>query len=84
VPKFRAPKTFTFGYDMSELNAFEPAGQFVVTANLPGSVSKLLRGLMDLRTERSKMPAPGPETAVIATTFRHGQRFQTKWQSVAT
>src|SRR3712207_7888215 len=29
----RAAKTFTFGYDLSEAGAFEPSGQFVVTAN---------------------------------------------------
>jgi len=29
----RAAKTFTFGYDLSDLNAFEPSGQMIVTGN---------------------------------------------------
>ena len=31
--KSRAAKTFTYGYDLSAVNAFQPAGHFVVTSN---------------------------------------------------
>jgi hypothetical protein len=44
--KDRAAKTFTFGYDLSELNAFEPAGQFVVTANKTRLVHAAVRHLL--------------------------------------
>ena len=44
--KDRAAKTFTFGYDMSELNAFEPTGQFVVTANKTRLVHAAVRHLL--------------------------------------
>lgn len=44
--KDRAAKTFTFGYDMSELTAFEPAGQFVVTANKTRLVHAAVRHLL--------------------------------------
>jgi hypothetical protein len=42
----RAAKTFTFGYDLSELNAFEPSGQFVVTANKTRLVHAAVRHLL--------------------------------------
>lgn len=42
----RAAKTFTFGYDLSELNAFEPTGQFVVTANKTRLVHAAVRHLL--------------------------------------
>jgi endo-cleaving rubber dioxygenase len=44
--KDRAAKTFTFGYDLSELTAFEPAGQFVVTANKTRLVHAGVRHLL--------------------------------------
>ena len=42
----RAAKTFTFGYDLSELTAFEPRGQFVVTANKTRLVHAAVRHLL--------------------------------------
>jgi endo-cleaving rubber dioxygenase len=42
----RAAKTFTFGYDLSELNAFQPSGQFVVTANKTRLVHAAVRTLL--------------------------------------
>jgi endo-cleaving rubber dioxygenase len=42
----RAAKTFTFGYDLGELNAFEPTGQFVVTANKTRLVHAAVRQLL--------------------------------------
>ncbi|MET8847925.1 oxygenase MpaB family protein [Amycolatopsis sp. NPDC004625] len=42
----RAAKTFTFGYDLSDLNAFEPSGQFVVTATKTRLVHAAVRHLL--------------------------------------
>jgi endo-cleaving rubber dioxygenase len=42
----RAAKTFTFGYDLSELTAFESGGQFVVTANKTRLVHAAVRHLL--------------------------------------
>lgn len=42
----RAAKTFTFGYDLSDLTAFEPTGQFVVTANKTRLVHAAVRHLL--------------------------------------
>ncbi|MGK3208853.1 oxygenase MpaB family protein [Amycolatopsis sp. MEPSY49] len=42
----RAAKTFTFGYDLSDLNAFQPGGQFVVTANKTRLVHAAVRHLL--------------------------------------
>ncbi len=42
----RAAKTFTFGYDLSEATAFEPSGQFVVTANKTRVVHAAVRHLL--------------------------------------
>ncbi|MER7055520.1 oxygenase MpaB family protein [Streptomyces sp. NPDC000351] len=42
----RAAKTFTFGYDLSELRAFEPTGQFIVTANKTRLVHAAVRHLL--------------------------------------
>lgn len=42
----RAAKTFTFGYDLSDLNAFQPSGQFVVTANKTRLVHAAVRHLL--------------------------------------
>ncbi|MEV6444939.1 oxygenase MpaB family protein [Amycolatopsis sp. NPDC051716] len=42
----RAAKTFTFGYDLSEAHAFEPSGQFVVTANKTRLVHAAVRHLL--------------------------------------
>lgn len=42
----RAAKTFTFGYDLSELNAFESSGQFIVTANKTRLVHAAVRHLL--------------------------------------
>jgi hypothetical protein len=42
----RAAKTFTFGYDLSDLDAFEPSGQFVVTANKTRLVHAAVRHLL--------------------------------------
>ncbi|MFD1051031.1 oxygenase MpaB family protein, partial [Kibdelosporangium lantanae] len=42
----RAAKTFTFGYDLSELNAFDPTGQFLVTANKTRLVHAAVRHLL--------------------------------------
>jgi hypothetical protein len=44
--KDRAAKTFTFGYDLSELTAYEPTGQFVVTANKTRLVHAAVRHLL--------------------------------------
>ncbi|HVV12614.1 oxygenase MpaB family protein [Amycolatopsis sp.] len=44
--KDRAAKTFTFGYDLSDLNAFEPSGQFLVTANKTRLVHAAVRHLL--------------------------------------
>ncbi|EHR49400.1 hypothetical protein (DUF2236) [Saccharomonospora marina XMU15] len=48
--KDRAAKTFTFGYDLSDLNAFEPSGQFVVTANKTRLVHAAVRHLLPQST----------------------------------
>jgi hypothetical protein len=42
----RAAKTFTFGYDLSDLDAFEPTGQFVVTAKKTRLVHAAVRHLL--------------------------------------
>jgi hypothetical protein len=42
----RAAKTFTFGYDMSQLGGFEPHGQFIVTANKTRTVHAAVRHLL--------------------------------------
>ncbi|MEV6827008.1 oxygenase MpaB family protein [Amycolatopsis sp. NPDC051102] len=42
----RAAKTFTFGYDLSDLDAFEPGGQFVVTATKTRLVHAAVRHLL--------------------------------------
>nr|AXL05700.1 DUF2236 domain-containing protein [uncultured bacterium] len=42
----RAAKTFTFGYDLSDSNAFAPSGQFVVTANKTRLVHAAVRHLL--------------------------------------
>ncbi|CAM5640831.1 oxygenase MpaB family protein [Streptomyces hirsutus] len=42
----RAAKTFTFGYDLSQLGAFQPSGQFVVTANKTRLVHAAVRHLL--------------------------------------
>lgn len=42
----RAAKTFTFGYDLSDLNAFDPAGQFIVTATKTRLVHAAVRHLL--------------------------------------
>jgi hypothetical protein len=42
----RAAKTFTFGYDLSEAGAFDPTGQFVVTANKTRLVHAAVRHLL--------------------------------------
>ncbi|WP_206784900.1 oxygenase MpaB family protein [Amycolatopsis sp. MtRt-6] len=42
----RAAKTFTFGYDLGDLNAFQPSGQFVVTANKTRLVHAAVRHLL--------------------------------------
>ncbi|MBD2830987.1 MULTISPECIES: oxygenase MpaB family protein [Streptomyces] len=44
--KDRAAKTFTFGYDLSQLDAFKPTGQFVVTANKTRLVHGAVRHLL--------------------------------------
>ena len=44
--KDRAAKTFTFGYDLSELTAFDPWGEFVVTANKTRLVHAAVRHLL--------------------------------------
>ncbi|MDQ0381315.1 oxygenase MpaB family protein [Amycolatopsis thermophila] len=44
--KDRAAKTFTFGYDLSDLNAFEPGGQFVVSATKTRLVHAAVRHLL--------------------------------------
>lgn len=46
----RAAKTFTFGYDLSDRNAFEPTGQFVVTANKTRLVHAAVRHLLPRST----------------------------------
>ncbi|QUQ64315.1 oxygenase MpaB family protein [Kutzneria sp. CA-103260] len=44
--KARAAKTFTFGYDLAALNAFDPAGHFVVTATKTRLVHAAVRHLL--------------------------------------
>lgn len=44
--KDRAAKTFTFGYDLSDLDAFEPGGQFIVTSNKTRMVHATVRHLL--------------------------------------
>ncbi|WP_299527840.1 oxygenase MpaB family protein [uncultured Streptomyces sp.] len=44
--KDRAAKTFTFGYDLSQLDAFAPSGQFIVTANKTRLVHAAVRHLL--------------------------------------
>ncbi|WP_440899098.1 oxygenase MpaB family protein [Actinosynnema sp.] len=44
--KDRAAKTFTFGYDLSELTAYEPSGQFLVTSNKTRLVHAAVRHLL--------------------------------------
>lgn len=44
--KDRAAKTFTFGYDMAQLTACEPRGQFIVTANKTRMVHAAVRHLL--------------------------------------
>ncbi|MCK9903330.1 Latex clearing protein [Parafrankia colletiae] len=44
--KDRAAKTFTFGYDLSQLSAYEPNGQFIVTANKTRMVHAAVRHLL--------------------------------------
>ncbi|NBE50161.1 oxygenase MpaB family protein [Streptomyces boluensis] len=44
--KDRAAKTFTFGYDLAQLDGFEPTGQFVVTANKTRLVHAAVRHLL--------------------------------------
>ncbi|SQD98099.1 hypothetical protein FMEAI12_4500020 [Parafrankia sp. Ea1.12] len=44
--KDRAAKTFTFGYDLSQLNAFESNGKFIVTANKTRMVHAAVRHLL--------------------------------------
>ncbi|MCT9821531.1 DUF2236 domain-containing protein [Microbacterium sp. W1N] len=39
----RAAKTFSFGYDLSDINAFEPNGQFLVTSNKTRMVHSAVR-----------------------------------------
>lgn len=42
----RAAKTFTFGYDLSDINAFERSGQFMVTSNKTRMVHSAVRHLL--------------------------------------
>ncbi|MCX6501707.1 MAG: oxygenase MpaB family protein [Microbacterium sp.] len=42
----RAAKTFTFGYDLGDVNAFDPSGQFVVTANKTRMVHATVRHIL--------------------------------------
>jgi len=42
----RAAKTFTFGYDLSDINAFEPGGQFLVTSTKTRIVHAAVRHLL--------------------------------------
>lgn len=42
----RAAKTFTFGYDLTDRNAFEPDGQMIVTANKTRLVHAAVRHLL--------------------------------------
>jgi hypothetical protein len=42
----RAAKTFTFGYDLGTLDAFQPTGHFVVTANKTRLVHAAVRHLL--------------------------------------
>jgi len=42
----RAAKTFTFGYDLTDANAFEPDGQMIVTGNKTRMVHSAVRHLL--------------------------------------
>lgn len=48
--KARAAKTFTFGYDLSTMDAFLPTGHFVVTANKTRMVHAAVRHLLPQST----------------------------------
>jgi hypothetical protein len=61
----RAAKTFTFGYDLSDLNGFEPSGQFVVTANKTRLVHAAVRHLLP-RSSRWQAVADEPNRIPIS------------------
>ncbi|WP_460800417.1 oxygenase MpaB family protein [Microbacterium sp. GXF6406] len=42
----RAAKTFTFGYDLTDINAYEPGGQMIVTGNKTRMVHSAVRHLL--------------------------------------
>ncbi len=44
--KARAAKTFTFGYDLNSVTAWEPTGHFIVTANKTRLVHATVRGML--------------------------------------
>lgn len=44
--KARAAKTFTFGYDLTAKDAFDPSGNFIVTANKTRLVHAAVRSLL--------------------------------------
>lgn len=44
--KARAAKTFTFGYDLTARDAFDPSGNFIVTANKTRLVHAAVRSLL--------------------------------------
>lgn len=59
----RAAKTFTFGYDLGTLDAFEPTGHFVVTANKTRLVHAAVRHLLP---QSSAWEAATAETTPIS------------------
>ncbi|MBB4905890.1 oxygenase MpaB family protein [Actinophytocola algeriensis] len=61
----RAAKTFTFGYDLSDRNGFEPSGQFVVTANKTRLVHAAVRHLLP-RSSRWQAVADEPNRIPIS------------------
>lgn len=44
----RAAKTFSFGYDLSDINAFERSGEFVVTSNKTRMVHAAVRHMLPM------------------------------------
>lgn len=84
----RAAKTFTFGYDLSDLNAFEPGGQFVVTANKTRLVHATVRNLLPqsahwqaVANEPAKLPISNGDILVTfhsLATFVHRKLLEWK------
>jgi hypothetical protein len=62
--KARAAKTFTFGYDLATLDAFEPTGHFVVTANKTRMVHGAIRHLLPQSPRWAAVTAANEKTPI--------------------